>query len=82
MSRLPASFGGSTTVAGERPTPGMSRWLILAGYGVLAASTQLLWLTFAPITTQTARKRGIRVDVIASEYTVPGLIRALAASYG
>jgi len=33
----------------------MNRWMILAGYGLLAASTQLLWLTFAPITTQTAR---------------------------
>jgi len=33
----------------------MNRWLILAAYGLLAASTQLLWLTFAPITTQTAR---------------------------
>jgi uroporphyrinogen III methyltransferase/synthase len=38
--------------------------------------------SIGPITTQTARKRGLRVDVIASEYTVPGLIRALAASYG
>jgi len=33
----------------------MNRWLILAAYGLLAASTQLLWLTFAPITTQTAK---------------------------
>jgi predicted MFS family arabinose efflux permease len=33
----------------------MSRWSILAAYGLLAASTQLLWLTFAPITTQSAR---------------------------
>jgi len=38
--------------------------------------------SIGPVTTQTARKRGLRVDVIASEYTVPGLIRALAASYG
>lgn len=36
------------------PTVGATRWLILAGYGLLAASTQLLWLTFAPITTQAA----------------------------
>jgi uroporphyrinogen III methyltransferase/synthase len=38
--------------------------------------------SIGPVTTQTARKRGLRVDVMASEYTVPGLIRALAASYG
>jgi predicted MFS family arabinose efflux permease len=29
--------------------------VILAGYGLLVGCTQLLWLTFAPITTQTAR---------------------------
>ncbi len=38
--------------------------------------------SIGPVTTETARKRGLRVDVMASEYTVPGLIRALAASYG
>jgi uroporphyrinogen III methyltransferase/synthase len=38
--------------------------------------------SIGPVTTQTARKRGLRVDVMAAEYTVPGLIRALAASYG
>jgi len=47
---------------------------------VLLARTRVA--SIGPITTQTARKRGIRVDVMASEYTVPGLIRALAASYG
>src|SRR5215467_13987631 len=31
----------------------MNRWVILAGYALLAASTQLLWLAYAPITTQT-----------------------------
>ena len=39
----------------SQPMFRMNRWLVLAGYGLLAASTQLLWLTFAPITTQTAR---------------------------
>ena len=33
----------------------MNRWAILAGYGLLAAATQLTWLSFAPITTETAR---------------------------
>ncbi len=30
------------------------RWTILAAYGLLAAATQMLWITFAPITTQVA----------------------------
>ena len=39
----------------------MNRWAILAGYGMLAACSQLLWLSFAPITTQTHRVMGISV---------------------
>ena len=34
--------------------------------------------SIGPITTETARARGLRVDVTASEYTLPGLVRAVA----
>jgi uroporphyrinogen III methyltransferase/synthase len=34
--------------------------------------------SIGPITTETARARGLRVDVTASEYTLPGLVGALA----
>ena len=37
------------------------RWATLSSYAVLAASTQLLWLTFAAIDTDTAKV--LRVDV-------------------
>jgi uroporphyrinogen III methyltransferase/synthase len=37
--------------------------------------------SIGPVTTETARTRGVRVDVTASEYTVPGLVHALAESY-
>lgn len=37
--------------------------------------------SIGPVTTETARGRGLRVDVTASRYTVPGLIQALEASY-
>lgn len=33
-----------------------------------------------PITARTARELGLRVDVVASEYTIPGLVQALAAA--
>ena len=33
--------------------------------------------SIGPITTETAEKRGIRVDVKASEFTIPGLVAAL-----
>ncbi len=36
-----------------------SRWAVLAGYCLLAACTQLLWLSFAPITTQAHRALGV-----------------------
>jgi uroporphyrinogen III methyltransferase/synthase len=37
--------------------------------------------SIGPVTSETARARGLRVDVEAAQYTVPGLIRALADSY-
>jgi MFS family permease len=42
-------------------TLGVSRWAILASYALLAACTQMLWLTFAAIDTQTAA--ALHVDV-------------------
>jgi hypothetical protein len=36
-------------------TPRASRWAVLACYALLAACTQLLWLTFAPIDTPRGR---------------------------
>lgn len=38
--------------------------------------------SIGPITTETARKRGIRVDVTAAEYTIPGLVSALEKHFG
>jgi len=37
----------------------MNRWVILSGYAVLAACTQLLWLAYAPITTQASHVMGV-----------------------
>jgi len=43
---------------------GMNRWVILAGYGLLAACSQLLWLSYAPITTQAHRVMGVSVGAV------------------
>lgn len=32
-----------------------SRWFVLIGYALLVASTQLLWITFAPLTNESAK---------------------------
>jgi uroporphyrinogen III methyltransferase/synthase len=37
--------------------------------------------SIGPVTSATARARGLRVDVTAAEFTVPGLVRALAESW-
>jgi hydroxymethylbilane synthase len=34
-----------------------------------------------PITKETAQEKGIRVDVVADEYTVPGLVRAIVGYF-
>jgi uroporphyrinogen III methyltransferase / synthase len=38
--------------------------------------------SIGPVTTATALERGLRVDVTARQYTVPGLVEALVESYG
>jgi uroporphyrinogen III methyltransferase/synthase len=38
--------------------------------------------SIGPITTETARKRGVRVDVTAADYTIPGLVAALERHFG
>jgi uroporphyrinogen III methyltransferase/synthase len=37
--------------------------------------------SIGPITTETARKRGLRVDVTASEHTIRGLVEAIEAHF-
>ncbi|NMO03816.1 MFS transporter [Gordonia sp. TBRC 11910] len=41
-----------------------SRWGAVAAYSLLGASTQLLWLTFAPITTDAAKHYGVSAGAI------------------
>jgi predicted MFS family arabinose efflux permease len=39
-------------------------WGVIVAYGLLAAATQMLWLTYAAITTDSARRYGVSVDAI------------------
>lgn len=45
--------------AGTLTSVRVSRWTVLAGYSLLAACTQLLWLSYAPITTEAHRAMGV-----------------------
>jgi predicted MFS family arabinose efflux permease len=39
-------------------------WWVVAAYGLVAAATQMLWLTYAAITTDSAKRYGVSVDAI------------------
>jgi hypothetical protein len=57
--------GGGAGVARQSVASArMNRWVILAGYALLTACTQLLWLAYAPITTQTHRIMGVSTGTV------------------
>ncbi len=59
-----------------------NRWVILAGYALLTACTQLLWLAYAPITTQTHQIMGVSegsVGDLAGIFPLMYVILALPA---
>lgn len=41
-----------------------SRWAVLAAFSAVGACTQLLWLTFAPVTDEAARRYGVSSTAI------------------
>ncbi|MDR6553912.1 MFS transporter [Paenibacillus qinlingensis] len=41
-----------------------SRWSVVAAYALLAAVTQLLWVTFTPITTAASREWEVSIDAV------------------
>ncbi len=60
-----------------------SRWAILASYALLAACTQLLWLTFAAVDTQTAKVMGVDVGTVGDLAVIfPGVYIVLALPTG
>jgi MFS family permease len=56
-----------------------SRWLVLAGFSLLVASTQLLWLTFAPITVQAHHALGVSEAAIGYLAGIQPLMYVLLA---
>src|ERR1700722_4053294 len=39
-------------------------WRVIVTYGLVCAATQVLWLTYAAITTATARRYGVSVSTV------------------
>lgn len=48
----------------DLPRRGRNGWWAIAAYGLTAAATQTLWLTYAPITTDTAHRYGVSVSAV------------------
>lgn len=56
-----------------------SRWAVLAAYCVVSSANQMLWLTFAPITTSAARHYGVSVSAMGWMANVFPLVYVLLA---
>ncbi len=64
-------------------TTSMNRWAVLAGYGLLAACTQLLWLSYAFITVQAHRAMGESVGAVGDLAAIfPLMYVVLALPFG
>ncbi len=50
--------------AGRPPVGRRGGWGVIVAYGLVCAATQVLWLTFAAITTETARHYGVSVSAV------------------
>jgi predicted MFS family arabinose efflux permease len=60
------------------PAP-RTRWLVLAGFSLLVACTQLLWLSFAPVTTQAHHALGVSEGAIGDLAGINPLMYVLLA---
>ncbi|WP_426562741.1 MFS transporter [Angustibacter sp. McL0619] len=45
-------------------TQSRSRWSVIAAFSLVGASTQMVWLTFAPVTSVAAERYGVSVSAI------------------
>ncbi len=55
---------------------------LLEGYDFQALPATVTIACIGPVTAETAQELGLRVDLVADEYTIPGLVRALIAGTG
>jgi MFS family permease len=61
-----------------------ARWLVLASFGVMAALTQVLWITFAPVTKEAAAfygKSDLMIGLLSMAFMVVYIILAIPAAW-
>jgi MFS family permease len=68
----------------ENPKVYGARWLVLASFGVMAALTQVLWITFAPITKEAAAfygKSDLMIGLLSMVFMIVYIILAIPAAW-
>jgi len=55
---------------------------LLDGYDLSALPATITVACIGPVTADTAKELGFRVDLVSTEYTIPGLVKALVESTG
>ena len=55
---------------------------LLEGFDFQALPASVTIACIGPVTAETARELGLRVDLVADEYTIPGLVRSLISGAG
>jgi MFS family permease len=61
-----------------------ARWLMLAAFGVMAALTQVLWITFAPVTKEAAAfygKSDLMIGLLSMAFMVVYILLAIPAAW-
>jgi MFS family permease len=61
-----------------------ARWIVLASFGIMAALTQVLWLTFAPITGPAAAfygKSDLMIGLLSMVFMIVYIILAIPAAW-
>lgn len=74
----PGTTKPTTPTDGLTPVRG-SRWPVLIGFSLLVASTQLVWLSFAPITAQAHDRLGVSEGAIGDLAGIQPLMYVLLA---
>jgi uroporphyrinogen III methyltransferase/synthase len=74
-------FDGAVDIVTLTSSSTIQNLVSLLGDGAAGALAKLTVASIGPITTETAEKLGVRVDVTAAEYDNAGLVRALRSHY-
>src|SRR5262249_27593393 len=77
-ARPARAWVAAADIVTSRPSSTVARFLEAVGPDVVPSVVACI----GPVTAETARARGLTVDLVADEHTIPGLVAALVAHAG